>query len=81
MPCAHCGHPEPIIIDITDQHSASPLRLISCTKCEVRTWEDRSGGTDRALVLQHLSRRPDFVLVPPSSAPRRRRGAPARDRT
>lgn len=67
--CAGCGRPGPIELEMTNK-SGQVLTMLSCTRCEARSWLVDGQQIGRDDVLKLTSGDPDFVMVP-SVQPRR----------
>ena len=71
--CATCGRSNPVELQMTTK-SGQVLTMVSCTRCEARTWFADGRRLDMKDVLKATSGDPDFEVTPAARrtpAPRR----------
>jgi DNA-directed RNA polymerase subunit RPC12/RpoP len=61
--CSRCGRARPIELEMKLK-SGQTLRMISCTRCEPRSWTADGEHVGLDDVLRLTSGDPDFVKVP-----------------
>jgi hypothetical protein len=73
--CATCGQPRPLELQMQVK-SGQVLTMVSCPRCETRTWCADGQQISMDDVLKITSGNPDFVVNPslraPKNAPSRR---------
>ena len=73
--CATCGQPRPIELQMSVK-SGQVLTMVSCSRCETRTWFADGEPISMDDVLKITSGNPQFVVNPslraPKNAPSRR---------
>ncbi|TAL15518.1 MAG: hypothetical protein EPN99_13180 [Frankiales bacterium] len=74
--CSGCGHSSVVELGMTTK-AGRRLSLLSCTRCQTRTWTADGQPVPREEVLRLTAGNPDFVVTP---APARARRKPAAER-
>jgi len=72
--CATCGQPRPLELQMTVK-SGQVLTMVSCSRCETRTWFADGQPISMDDVLKITSGNPEFVVNPSTRAPK---NAPSR---
>jgi len=68
--CANCSHTGLVELQMTVK-SGHELTMLSCSRCEARTWLVDEQPVDRDEVLKITSGDPDFVVQPSAGRARR----------
>ena len=71
--CRECGHPNLVQLGITSK-AGQRLSLMSCTRCESRTWTADGEPVTREQMLSITAGDPDFVMTPSPARERKRTG-------
>lgn len=75
LTCPECGHRNVVELGMAAK-DGTRLTLMSCTRCETRTWAADGEPVTREEMLRITAGDPDFVVTP--SPARTRRKAPAK---
>ena len=67
--CATCGQPRPLELQMTVK-SGQVLTMVSCSRCETRTWFADGEPVSMDEVLKITSGNPDLVIEPSARAPK-----------
>ena len=67
--CATCGQPRPLELQMTVKPDRV-LTMVSCSRCETRTWFADGEQISMDDVLKITSGNPDFVVNPSARAPK-----------
>jgi len=67
--CATCGQPRPLELQMTVK-SGQVLTMVSCQRCESRTWFADGEAISMDDVLKITSGNPEFVVTPSARAPK-----------
>lgn len=67
--CATCGQPRPLELQMTVK-SGQVLTMVSCSRCETRTWFADGEPVSMDEVLKITSGNPDLVIEPSTRAPK-----------
>lgn len=68
--CAHCDRPGLVELAMKVK-SGQSLTMLSCTRCESRTWLSDGVPVTLDQVLKITAGQPDFVIQPGTAAKRR----------
>lgn len=69
--CSDCGHSNVVELGMTTT-AGRRLSLLSCTRCETRTWTADGQPVSREEVLRLTAGNPDFVVTPAPARARRK---------
>jgi len=67
--CATCGQPRPLELQMTVKPDRV-LTMVSCSRCETRTWFADGEQISMDDVLKITSGNPEFVVNPSTRAPK-----------
>lgn len=71
--CRNCGKAQTLSIQLSDGRGGPQLTMTSCSRCEHRQWTHACGEVVDGHVLEVLSGRAEFTLVPAAGRRRRRK--------
>lgn len=69
--CPGCGHSNVVELGMTSK-TGQRLALLSCSRCETRTWTADGQPVSREEVLRITAGDPDFVMTPVPARVRRK---------
>lgn len=72
--CPECGHRNVVELGMTSKTGRS-LLLLSCTRCETRTWTADGEPVSRDEMLRITAGDPDFVVTPSPARVRKKAAA------
>jgi hypothetical protein len=70
--CVTCGHGSPVELQMTAKNK-QVLTMVSCPKCETRSWYADGTPVSMEEVLRITSNDPEFVVMPSTGKQRSRR--------
>ena len=68
--CPECGQPNPVELAMTVK-GGQELTMLSCGRCEARSWLSDGAPVSKSDVLKLTSGDPDFAVVPSAKTQRR----------
>ena len=71
--CIACGHKSPFELQMTAKNKQL-LTMVSCPKCETRSWYADDTPVTMQEVLKITANDPEFVVMPSTGKQRSRRG-------
>ena len=77
LACIACGHRGPVELQMTAKNK-QVLTMVSCPKCETRTWYADGTPVTKDEVLKITANDPEFVVVPSPSTKRATRATTRR---
>ena len=75
--CSDCGHSNVVELGMTTK-TGRQLSLLSCTRCETRSWTADGQPVSRDEVLRLTAGDPDFVVTPAPARVRKKAAAAKR---
>jgi hypothetical protein len=72
LSCIACGHRTPVELQMTAKNK-QVLTMVSCPKCETRSWYADGSPVSKDEVLKITANDPEFVVMPSTGGQRSRR--------
>jgi hypothetical protein len=72
LACIACGHRGPVELQMTAKNQ-QVLTMVSCSKCETRSWYADGNPVTKDEVLKITANDPEFVVMPSTGKQRSRR--------